>query len=315
MLAATSTTSGVRVSCMPRSTPVAASTTSIAGMPGAASSRYVPAWSATSSGTANRPGSTPDVAASSAASTAPMNSASQVPANPSPMAPRRSPAPSRRPTMAVVPYARNTQRPTTVWTTVAATASAASGVVPRWPTTAVSARRNNGSLTRAANAGTASRSISRSSSRYPWPPHASPSWLCSSGENCHMSAFWLGPRAGCGMAARRARLGTNFLGSTRGGRHRGRSERCSGRPSGSVHSRAHRLCTHCGALVPSYLGIVHSACGRAGSGKRRGCVPSASGWRVYPAVRTPVGTRPRLSVGGPSVRSDGRTWGRARSRG
>ena len=45
-LPTTATTSGVRVSCSPRSTPVAASITSSGATPRNASRRYVVAWSA-----------------------------------------------------------------------------------------------------------------------------------------------------------------------------------------------------------------------------------------------------------------------------
>lgn len=86
-----------------------------------------------------------------------------MPFSPVVIAPRMSPAPRWRPTEAVVPYARKMHSPTNVCSTVDAIARPASGVVPRWPTMAVSASSISGSETSAANAGTAIRRISRSS--------------------------------------------------------------------------------------------------------------------------------------------------------
>src|SRR5688500_7335649 len=54
------------------------------------------------------------------------------------------------------------QSPTRVLSTVAAMARPAKGVVPRWPTIAVSASTIRGSLTSAKSAGTAMRKICRS---------------------------------------------------------------------------------------------------------------------------------------------------------
>jgi hypothetical protein len=100
---AAATTSGVRVSCSPRRMPVAARTTSMAGSPGSDQRRYVTAWSDTSP-------EAPKAATSGTASTAPARAvptpsraASHTPSIPCDTAARRSPAPTRRATAAVVP--------------------------------------------------------------------------------------------------------------------------------------------------------------------------------------------------------------------
>ena len=99
----TAATSGVRVSCRPRSTPVVASTTSIAGMPSAEIRRYVTAWSIASGEAPKTWATGPAKAATSAVVTAPRAIASQVPSMPAEIAPAREPAPSWRATTAVVP--------------------------------------------------------------------------------------------------------------------------------------------------------------------------------------------------------------------
>ena len=86
---------------------------------------------------------------------------SQSPSTPAATASVTSPAPSRRATTLVVPYARNTNTPTAVRRIDEATPRAASDSVPRWPTIAESARRNRGSATRVRKAGIARRRISR----------------------------------------------------------------------------------------------------------------------------------------------------------
>jgi hypothetical protein len=68
----------------------------------------------------------------------------------------------QRATCAVVAYVRKLHSATTVERSTAASASAASCVVPRWPTIAVSTSRYSGSAASAPSAGRASRRISRS---------------------------------------------------------------------------------------------------------------------------------------------------------
>jgi len=70
----------------------------------------------------------------------PSATASQTPAMPCSAAARRSPAPTRRATAAVVEYARKLKMPKTATSTLPATARPPSGSVPRWPTIAVSTR-------------------------------------------------------------------------------------------------------------------------------------------------------------------------------
>ena len=119
-LPATATTSGVRVSCRPRRMPVVASMTSSGVTPRKAIRRYVVAGSATSGPAPSRRTSGPVVTTPTRVMTTPRPMASQTPSMPWARAARRSPAPSRRATLAVVPYARKTQRPTNVWSTMAA---------------------------------------------------------------------------------------------------------------------------------------------------------------------------------------------------
>ena len=99
----TAATSGVRVSCRPRSTPVVASTTSMAGMPSAEIRRYVTAWSIASGEAPKTCATGPAKVATSRVVTAPSAIASQVPSMPAEIAPAREPAPSWRATTAVVP--------------------------------------------------------------------------------------------------------------------------------------------------------------------------------------------------------------------
>ncbi len=142
-----------------------ASMTSSGVTPRKAIRRYVVAGSATSGPAPSRRTSGPVVTTPTRVMRTPRPMASQTPSMPWARAARRSPAPSRRATLAVVPYARKTQRPTNVWSTTAAMPSPARAAVPRWPTIAASASRNSGSATSARNAGSASRQISRSSDR------------------------------------------------------------------------------------------------------------------------------------------------------
>ena len=161
----TAATSGVRVSCRPRRTPVVARTTSIAGMPIAEIRRYVTAWSSAASEAPKARHTGSAASATTAAVTAPRPIASQVPSMPAEIAPVREPAPSWRATTAVVPYARKTKMLAEVSSTALATPRPARAGTPSRPTIAASARRKSGSATRARKAGTARRSTSRC-----WPP-------------------------------------------------------------------------------------------------------------------------------------------------
>lgn len=96
------THSGVTVFCMPRSRPVAANTTSMAGRPHIEMRRYATAPDAT-------PGAAPNAATMAgtdsdpaAASTAPSANASHMPSIPADTAPAASPPPSLRATAGVV---------------------------------------------------------------------------------------------------------------------------------------------------------------------------------------------------------------------
>ena len=102
-LPATATTSGVRVSWSPRSTPVVASMTRSGMVPRKAIRRYVVAGSATAGPTPSSRTRGPVAATPTRVSTAPISTASQTPSMPWARAPRRSPAPSSRATLAVVP--------------------------------------------------------------------------------------------------------------------------------------------------------------------------------------------------------------------
>ena len=70
----------------------------------------------------------------------PAVSASHEDCTPSATAPARSPAPKRRAARPVVPYATTVPIQATIVIRVPPTASAASGIAPRCPTTAVSTR-------------------------------------------------------------------------------------------------------------------------------------------------------------------------------
>ena len=142
--------------------PVVASITSSGVTPRKAQRRYVVACSVTSGSGPNSPTSGPDSAMPTTVVSTPMTTASQTPSMPWASAPRVSPAPMRRATEAVVPYARKMHNPTAVCTTAPAMPRPASSGVPRWPTIDASASRKSGSATSARNAGTASRRISRS---------------------------------------------------------------------------------------------------------------------------------------------------------
>ena len=100
---ATDATSGVRVSCSPRSTPVAASATSIAGMPRAEMRRYVTAYPIASGEAPKTRHSGSAARATPTEVRAPSPTASQVPSMPASRAPRSLPAPIWRATMEVVP--------------------------------------------------------------------------------------------------------------------------------------------------------------------------------------------------------------------
>jgi hypothetical protein len=102
-LPTTATSSGVRVSCRPRSTPVAASITSSGTVPRKASRRYVVANPDTAGSAPNRSTSRPASSTPRAVVTVPMSTASHNPSTPCSRAPRVSPAPIRRATEAVVP--------------------------------------------------------------------------------------------------------------------------------------------------------------------------------------------------------------------
>ena len=102
-LPTTAATSGVRVSCRPRSTPVVASMTNNGVVPRNAIRRYVVAWSATSPPAPKAPTSQGVAVIPATVVTAPMSTASQTPSMPWLRAPRRSPAPTCRATDAVVP--------------------------------------------------------------------------------------------------------------------------------------------------------------------------------------------------------------------
>ena len=108
------------------------------GEPSAAIRRYSTAPSATSP---SPPINVTAGAASTATPTsrsAPMPSASHSACEPSAVACSSRPAPCRRATCAVVPYVRKLKIVNAVESTVAAIASDASWLVPRWPTIAVS---------------------------------------------------------------------------------------------------------------------------------------------------------------------------------
>ena len=98
----TVTSSGVRVSCRPLSSPCAARQTSIAGMPRALIRRYVTPASTTSGALViarTASGAAANVAAASGMLSA---NASHTPSRPAPIAPSSSFAPMRRATSAVV---------------------------------------------------------------------------------------------------------------------------------------------------------------------------------------------------------------------
>ena len=178
-LPSTATTRGVRVSCNPRSTPVAASITSSGVNPRQASRRYVDANAATDGPTPNAPTSGPVSATPRTVPTRPDPHGQQTPSMPWPALPV-VPGAVRRATLTVVPSARKMHSPTTVSSTAAAIPCPASSGVPRWPTIAASASRNSGSATSARNAGTASRRISRSWVRHPQLAQVRISWrLCT----------------------------------------------------------------------------------------------------------------------------------------
>ena len=96
------TQSGVRVSCRPRSRPVAANTTSIAGRPAIEIERYTDASAETAADAPKSPTSHGVAAHPATASTAPRASASQSPSTPAATPARSSPAPRRRATAGVV---------------------------------------------------------------------------------------------------------------------------------------------------------------------------------------------------------------------
>ena len=85
-----------------------------------------------------------------------------MPSMPCCTAARMCPAPIRRATAEVVPYARKIQTLTRVASAAAAAPKPASGAAPRCPTMAASASWKTGSAMSAPRAGTASRQISRS---------------------------------------------------------------------------------------------------------------------------------------------------------
>ena len=99
---AIATTSGVRVSCRPRSSPVAAIKSSIPGIPQAAIARYSTAASVTAGAAPNAAASGRAVRAPTTARSAPSARASHMPSMPARIAPARSPAPRRRATVGVV---------------------------------------------------------------------------------------------------------------------------------------------------------------------------------------------------------------------
>ena len=153
--------SGVTVSCIPRSSPVAAKTISIAGRPHIEMPRYVTACSETAGVAPKRPTRNGVARYPTRASTAPIARASHIPSIPTETAFEKLPAPNRRATAGVVEYARKTIRPTIVCSTADAMPRPASGVTPRCPTSAESTMRNSGSAMRAPSAGTARRRMSR----------------------------------------------------------------------------------------------------------------------------------------------------------
>ena len=102
-LAQTATASGVRVSWSPRSTPVPASTASMAGAPSKLIRRYVIAPAVTAGDAPNACTMRGASGIPAASTAAPIPAASHSPSIPSWMAARRFPAPSCRATAAVVP--------------------------------------------------------------------------------------------------------------------------------------------------------------------------------------------------------------------
>src|SRR5580765_3421319 len=115
------------------------------------------------------------------AATTPTSSPSTIASSPRANARARSPAPSRRATVAVVPYARKTDSPITSPRTLAAMPRPANAVVDRCPTIAESASTSNGSETKVANAGSASAKISRSARRSSEPTAISAEGLLPQG--------------------------------------------------------------------------------------------------------------------------------------
>src|SRR6185369_11043141 len=138
--------------------------------------RYRDAWASTARSAPNAPTSSGASHQPATARAVPSPAASHSPSTPADTAPRSSPAPRSRATVGVVAYARNTMRPTAVCRIDDATPSPASCAAPRWPTIAVSASRNSGSATSAPSAGTASRTIARSSREGAAPADA-PAWV------------------------------------------------------------------------------------------------------------------------------------------
>ena len=164
-LPATATTSGVRVSCRPRRTPVVASMTSSGVTPRKAIRRYVVAGSATSGPAPSRRTSGPVVATPTRVMTDP-----QADGEPDPV---DALGEGRPPVTGAEqagdagggPVREEDAQADQRLEHDAAMPRPARAAVPRWPTMAASASRNSGSATSARNAGSASRQISRSSDR------------------------------------------------------------------------------------------------------------------------------------------------------
>ena len=103
-----------------------------------------------------------------------MNRLSHSACEPTSAASSSRPAPCSRATCAVVPYVRKLKIVKAVVRIVAAIASAASWVVPRCPTIAVSTSTYSGSAASAPSAGTASARIRRSYGERSTPYDVSP---------------------------------------------------------------------------------------------------------------------------------------------
>ncbi len=144
------------------SQPLPARTSSTPGTPQIAMrSQFSASWAIGPEPPASARVSGPAAISPTTTQNSPIATASQLACTPSLTAASTRPAPKKRAARLVVPYSRNV--PTSVMSDMIAAPmpSAASGVVPRWPTTAVSTSRYSGSAARTANADPAQQEQAR----------------------------------------------------------------------------------------------------------------------------------------------------------